>query len=316
LPTHDAVTLISPIDGRVLFALPAGELTIVGTTDHYTRQSADTVCASEREVAYLLEAANYFFPGCALGRDDVVAAWAGIRPLAVTKQSSVTASREHSIATSPSGVVTVTGGKLTTARRMAADVVDHALEHLGRPVRRTPTANTPLPGGDLESVARAESEATAVLGDPALARHLVAAHGSAWRVVAGDIQRGDDGGQRLHPAFPYTLGEVRYSIRSELACTLGDILIRRTRLAFETPDHAGSAVPRVARTMATLLGWSDARRQAEMTAFDEEIRRIFSIEASQPSDDATPAGLAPGATPFRESSSARPPRDSAPPPAT
>jgi glycerol-3-phosphate dehydrogenase len=121
-----AITMISPDDGRVMFTLPSGDDTIVGTTDLRTDESPDDVKASEAEVAYLLRAANQYFPDAKLDEDDVARTWAGIRPLAAappgTSPSSI--SREHRISKDPTGVIVVTGGKLTTYRSMAAEIVD------------------------------------------------------------------------------------------------------------------------------------------------------------------------------------------------
>ena len=131
---HSAVTMISPDDGRVMFTLPSGDETIFGTTDLRTDESPDNVKASDSEIAYLLRAANFYFPDAGLSPDDVVSTWAGIRPLATapagTSPSSI--SREHRISRDSDGMIVVTGGKLTTYRSMAADVVDHVESVLGR----------------------------------------------------------------------------------------------------------------------------------------------------------------------------------------
>lgn len=142
-----AVTMISPDDGRVMFVLPSGERTIIGTTDLRTDESPDDVRASEAEIAYLLRAANSYFPTAAITSDDVVETWAGIRPLAAAptgaRPSSI--SREHRIARSTAGLIVVTGGKLTTYRAMAAEVVDLVQRELGRTVERAPTDEIRLP---------------------------------------------------------------------------------------------------------------------------------------------------------------------------
>ena len=121
-----AVTMISPDDGRVMFTLPSQDETIIGTTDLRTDETPDNVKASESEIAYMLRAANFYFPDSKLTRDDVTATWAGIRPLAGApagmEPSSI--SREHRISRDASGMIVVTGGKLTTYRSMAAEIVD------------------------------------------------------------------------------------------------------------------------------------------------------------------------------------------------
>jgi len=142
-----AVTLTSPLDGRVMFVLPSGDRAIIGTTDIYTSESPDHVKASKEEIDYLLRSANHYFPAAALTTNDVLDTWAGIRPLAAspagTSPSSI--SREHQISVDPAGVIVVTGGKLTTYRSMAAEIVDVVEKKLGRKPRRAPTDEVPLP---------------------------------------------------------------------------------------------------------------------------------------------------------------------------
>jgi len=144
---HSAVTMTSPDDGRVMFLLPSGENTVVGTTDIYTAETPDDVNASDAEIAYLLRAASAYFPDASLKPDDVVGTWAGIRPLATapagTKPSSI--SREHRISRDKAGVIVVTGGKLTTYRAMAAEVVNHIELALSRRPRPAPTDQETLP---------------------------------------------------------------------------------------------------------------------------------------------------------------------------
>jgi glycerol-3-phosphate dehydrogenase len=144
---HRAVTMISPDDGRVMFVLPSGEQTVVGTTDIYTAETPDDVKASDAEIAYLLRAANDYFPEASLTTDDVIGTWAGIRPLATapagTSPSSI--SREHRISRDKAGVVVVTGGKLTTYRAMAEEVVNHIELALSRKPNPAPTDQELLP---------------------------------------------------------------------------------------------------------------------------------------------------------------------------
>ncbi len=144
---REAITVISAVDQRVMFVLPAGEQTIVGTTDTPTDESPDEVRASQADVQYLLDSANAYFPDAKLTPDDVVAAWAGIRPLIASgnRSAPASASREHLIATGPAGVIQITGGKLTTYRSMSAQVTDAVEQALGRRPTRCRTAELPLP---------------------------------------------------------------------------------------------------------------------------------------------------------------------------
>lgn len=245
---RDALTLISPVDGRVMFCLPGGPLAIIGTTDTWTDDSPETVHASPGDLSYLLRSANAYFPQAQLTPDDVVSAWAGIRPLATANAANPSAvSREHSIVTDSSGVINVTGGKLTTYRAMAAEIVDRVQEALGREKTPALTDSVELPGADRpKEIARLQRE------DPALSKPLV------------------DG-------LAYTGAHLVYGIANEMAQNLSDLLIRRTHLAFETRDHGKSIAPRAADIIAPRLGWNDDTKNARIRDFEADIARMFAI---------------------------------------
>lgn len=247
---REALTLISPVDGRVMFCLPAGPQAIIGTTDTWTDESPETVHAWQSDVDYLLRSANEYFPRAGLTPDDVMSAWAGIRPLASAQTDNPSAvSREHSIATDTSGVINVTGGKLTTYRSMAAEVVDAVQKALGQRVTGAPTDSVELPGADRpDEIARLQRE------DAKLSKPLV--HG-----------------------LPYTGAHLVYGVTKELAVDLSDLLIRRTHLAFETSDHGKSVAPLAADIVAPRLGWDAATKSARVREFGQDIGRIFAIGA-------------------------------------
>ena len=276
---HGALTLLSPNDGRVMFILPSSRQTIIGTTDTFTDAAPDDVRANEADVAYLLAAANAFFPDARLTRDDVISAWAGIRPLmagGIENADPGHASREHAIAEGAHGIVSITGGKLTTYRVMAAEVVDVASARLGnRPRRRPPTYNRPLPGGDLAFIDEAIAAAERATADPELGRHLVHAYGGRWSAVADEIAAAG-GADRI--AGPYTIGEMRYAVRCEMAYTISDLLLRRTHLAFETRDHGTDIAEQVANGVADLLGWNDQGVAAAVQAYRRDVQRVFAID--------------------------------------
>jgi glycerol-3-phosphate dehydrogenase len=278
---HGALTLLAPNDQRVMFVLPAGRLTIIGTTDTFTDAHPDEVRASAADVAYLLEAANSFFPAARLTSADVVSAWAGIRPLiaaGVENADPSDASREHAISNSANGVVSITGGKLTTYRIMAAEVVDVVASRLGKGAqRRVPTKDAPLPGGDLAYIDEAIAAAERATADAELANHLVRSYGSRWSAVADEIAA--PGGSDRLAGLPYTIGEVRYGVRCEMAYTIADLLLRRTHLAFETRDHGRQSAEQVARAVADLLSWNRRDIAAAVDAYALDVNRIFTIEA-------------------------------------
>ena len=279
LGARGALTLLAPRDGRVCFVLPGGELTIVGTTDSFTDDSPDEVRATVGDVAYLVEVANTYFPDARLSPADVVSAWAGIRPLIPTaNRSPRSASREHLVIVSEHGLVSITGGKLTTYRVMAADAVDVVLRQLGRPASSAPTEHRHVYGGDLDSIDEETFKSAHVIGDDALAARLVRTHGSKWRDVWAAIAANPDGRGRLGDSG-MMIGELRYAVQREMAETLGDLLVRRTRLAFQARDHGRAVAREAARAVAPLLRWDEARIEREIAAFNDEIHRIFTIDA-------------------------------------
>jgi glycerol-3-phosphate dehydrogenase len=231
-------------------------------------------------VDYLLDAANVFFPAARLTRPDVISAWAGIRPLIADQAEQAdpnNASREHAIAESGHGVVSITGGKLTTYRVMAADVVDVVSARLGAPAaRRPPTWNAALPGGDLAYIDEAIAAAERATADTELAAHLVHSYGSRWPAVADAMTA--PGGAEHFAGLRYTIGEVRYVAREELAYTLSDILLRRTHLGFETRDHGLESAERVATAVADILGWSSSDVAAQVECYARDVQRIFAID--------------------------------------
>jgi glycerol-3-phosphate dehydrogenase len=281
LGARGALTVLAPKDGRVCFVLPREGLTVVGTTDSFTDDSPDDVRATADDVTYLVDVANSYFPNAHLSANDVVSAWAGIRPLLPTADRSPrSASREHMVIVSEHGLVSITGGKLTTYRVMAADVVDVALRRLGRPPSRALTERRHLYGGDVASIDEETLNAARVIGDQATAARLVRTHGSKWRDVWAAISSSEEDRPRLDDS-DVTNGELRYAVQREMAETLGDLLIRRTRLAFERPDHGKAIARDAAWAIAPVLGWDDARIEREIAAFIDEVDRIFTIQEGQ-----------------------------------
>ena len=238
-----AVTMLSPVDGRVMFCLPGTDQTIVGTTDTHTEARPDQVRATRADVQYLLDSVNAFFPGARLGPRDVIAAWAGIRPLISHGNTGdpASASREHSIDTGPRGVIAITGGKLTTYRLIAEQAVDAVQRALRVPVRECLTARTPLAGAERPPV-------FGTLFEP---------------IVEGR---------------PWTLSDATFAVDRELACTLSDILVRRTKVAFASRDHGIPAAPRVAQAVARHLGWDAAECARQVEAYRADVQRLFTVD--------------------------------------
>ncbi|MFP5376061.1 MAG: glycerol-3-phosphate dehydrogenase C-terminal domain-containing protein [Acidimicrobiia bacterium] len=206
-------------------------------------------------MAYVLGAANEVLAD-PLRPADVVGSWAGLRPLLAAGGAARTAdlSRRHRVEASPGGVVTVTGGKLTTYRRMAADAVDEVVRLLGRGDRRSPTRTLALRGGRG--------------GPPAGASvHLAGRYGSEAGRVAALAAQDPDLARPLVEGLPYLRAEAVYAARHEMAATLDDVLSRRTRALILARDASAAAAPAAARLLARELGWPAGRAEAEAAAY-------------------------------------------------
>ena len=275
-----AVTLLSPIDGRVMFVLPWGDVTIVGTTDTDEAVAPDDVAASEQDVLYLVRSANAIYPNARLGMDDVIAAWAGLRPLLKGGgENPGTVPREHRIVESASGLVTIAGGKLTTYRVMAAQTVDVVARRLraldGRPLPpRAHTDREPLPGGEVQDQEALVDELSKDGMGADVARHLVGAYGTEARGVANLMADDRSLAGPLVPDGPWRLAEVVYQARREMALTVSDVLIRRTHAFHMRADQAVSAAPVVAQLLAAELGWDADRRAASVGAYLADVERM------------------------------------------
>jgi len=285
LGNRDALTLLSPVDGRVMFVLPAEAHAIIGTTESATRAHPAEVRASEKDVEYLLASANAFFPQAKLTRDDVVSAWAGIRPLTAKGYADAgnagSASREHSIDFSPTGVIAISGGKLTTYRVMARDVVNAVERQLSISRRKSPTDTLPLPGGAMVSFEAELRAAVTEVGQPEVARHLVRAYGNRWSRVWRLAQEEFELAQPLVPGLPYLRAEAAYGVSHEMVHTLADLLIRRLKVAFETRDLGAQAARAAAEVMAPRLGWDAEQTRLQLEAYSRDARRIFGVDPAE-----------------------------------
>ncbi|GMR11717.1 MAG: FAD-dependent oxidoreductase [Anaerolineae bacterium] len=246
-------------DGRVLFILPWMSHTIIGTTDSYAEPTHNPPVRDE-EIEYLLRHARTYFAD-PVNIDDVKAAWAGLRPLVAdsSQGDSARLSRDHVITKSPSGLITIAGGKWTTYRKMAQDAVDHAVGvDTSAPSR---TLRLPLVGA-----AKFDPKFAAVLQttyglDSDVASHLNRSYGDRAELVAKLAKDGLD--TRLAAGHPYIEAEVVWAARVELAQTPLDVLARRTRIAFLDRAAAIEALPRVVGLLADELSWDADRRESE-----------------------------------------------------
>jgi glycerol-3-phosphate dehydrogenase len=266
-----AVVVPVPKDKRSVFVVPWGDRTYIGTTDtDYDGPVNDPQCTAE-DIAYLLKAIN-FSTTTGVDESDILGTWAGLRPLVKSAESGRTAdlSRRHKVARSASGVVTITGGKLTTYREMAADTVDEIADGLDRAdlrrkIGRSRTKHLPLLGAD-----GYESVVNSAASDPAL-QHLADRYGDEARTVLA-IAAGVPGGRDpLVPGLPSLRAEAGYAARHEMACTLDDVLSRRTRSRLLARDASAAAAADVAALVGPELGWDEAEQARQVTAYRASI---------------------------------------------
>jgi glycerol-3-phosphate dehydrogenase len=253
LPGETAIMIPRTDDGRVLFAVPWHDRVVVGTTDTPVQRAVLEPRALPEEIDFLLaHAARY------LSRDptphDVLSIYAGLRPLVKAREGTLTSAlaRDHTLLVSPAGLVTITGGKWTTYRRMAADTVSHAAEVAGLPARPCATEALRLHGWTTTP----EADPFGVYG--ADAPQLKALLGS---------QRGWT--ELLHPRLPYRAGEVVWAARHELARTVEDVLARRTRALLLDARASQEAAPRVAELLAAELGRDDGWQRDQVRRYHE-----------------------------------------------
>jgi glycerol-3-phosphate dehydrogenase len=264
-------------EGRSIFVLPWLGRTLIGTTDNNYEGDVDHVPPAEDDVEYLLAATNDFF-GSSLGVDDLTGAYAGVRPLISTgdPKKSVDISRKAELYETSSGMVTITGGKLTTWRRMAKLAVDRIVEREGRDA---PCRTHEIPLG-MEASVEELPDVEGVGEDTK--QMLVGRYGHAAHDVLAIAATAAPLAQRISPDLPDLVAEGVFAARREQARSLTDVLMRRTRLGLldatrlTAPDAEGPRV--VAQTMAEELGWDEDRIEAELDTW----RRVAAAEGLDP----------------------------------
>ncbi len=261
LSTGSAACVVPAGEGRAIFALPWYGRTLIGTTDNDFEGDIDHPRPGDDDVAYLLDAVNEFF-GVSLGASDLVGAYAGVRPLIATgdPKKSVDISRKAELYETSSGMLTITGGKLTTWRRMAKQTVDRLVEREGREAA-CHTAEIPL-GRAAEPE---ELDAPAGVGEEAIAQ-LAFRYGHAARNVLAVAREDPKLAAPIVPGRPDLLAEAVIAVRHEQARCVADVILRRTRLGLLAAPQLRDAasVQAVAAAMGGELGWS--RRQVKREA--------------------------------------------------
>jgi glycerol-3-phosphate dehydrogenase len=289
LPVDHAVVLFHPSDDRLLFALPWGERTYIGTTDTDYEGAPGEEAATLADVDYCIEAVNAHFLTQPISRDDVIATWAGLRPLIAPEpqggdvaESKV--SREHQITVGGDGLITIAGGKLTTYRLMAKEAVDIAVHLLklsnGLPLdlHSAQTFKAPLPGAvgwpehdNHELVAEELAKVCECDLPKGVGLHLVNTYGMRALQVAKLCTNDSSLLEPIVPGRLEIMAQVDFGVREELAATVSDIMIRRTQIFFRDYDQGLASVEKVATRMAHLIGWSDEEKQKSIDHYKAEV---------------------------------------------
>lgn len=257
MPGETALIVPKTSDGRVLFLIPWHDHVVVGTTDTAISDTPLEPTAQGDEIKFLLEtAADYLTKPPT--RDDVLSVFVGIRPLVSVGKSVSTKSlsRDHTIEVSGSGLITITGGKWTTVRKMAEDGVDKAIQSAGLSPKEASTIRLPL------------HAATSGAGG------ALAVYGTDADEIQAIANQNPELAKPLHDAFPILAAEVVWSVRQEMARTVEDFLARRTRVLFLDVAAALAMAPEVARLMAGELGKDADWQQQQVNAFVNTARHF------------------------------------------
>lgn len=243
LPLKHAVVMTHPLDGRVLFAIPWSEYSVLGTTDLDDTNSPDQTQITTDEVDYLINSAKYYFPKCHIVRDDVVSTWTGLRPLIApsdTGGSASSVSREHYLNFDDPGLLLIAGGKLTTYRQMAEDCVLKVIEE---------TKRWKLPVGNASRETLTNTRAIPRIYEP-----------TAKSEFLGTSESG-----KLNTA------DVEAILKTQMVLTLEDFMVRRTSIYYKENQNGWKLVPKLKASFQKVLNWDDSKWNAEVEDYKKYL---------------------------------------------
>ncbi|WP_280382868.1 glycerol-3-phosphate dehydrogenase/oxidase [Nocardia wallacei] len=279
--------LIMKTEKSVLFVIPWREHWIIGTTDTDWSLDRNHPVATATDVRYILDHLNSLLRE-PITENDIVGTYAGLRPLLSGASSDTSKlSREHAVAEPVPGLFVIAGGKYTTYRVMAADVVDAAVAGFGSAMAPSVTQNLPILGavGYHEMLDDAEGVAARAGLPVETVSHLLERYGALTTELLGMIDAAPELGLPLPGASEYLGAEAVYAVTHEGALHLDDILTRRTRISIEVPDRGLTAAAAVADLVAPQLGWDEATKTAELARYRDRVRA--ELAANEATDDET-----------------------------
>ncbi|MHB8894670.1 MAG: glycerol-3-phosphate dehydrogenase/oxidase [Candidatus Geothermincolia bacterium] len=284
--TKNALPIVSPTDDRLMFVIPRGHFALIGTTDTYYHEDLDHPYATKEDVEYILEAVNHILPRSHVDMGDILSTYSGLRPLAMQEGGEDVAasavSREHRIYQGRSGLLTIAGGKLTTARSMAEEMVDMVARKLsadfgvgaksGCLTMNNPILGTPAP----DTEARVRALAGKLQFDEDILTGLFKQGTDALKVLAmidGDASLAEP----LAPGIPHIKAQVKFAVEGEMARSVDDFLVRRTEIYYQAGDQGLGVAGEVARIMGESLGWDaeEGKRQVEAYKKTVELSRRY-----------------------------------------
>jgi glycerol-3-phosphate dehydrogenase len=255
LPSTNALMIPKTSDGRVLFAVPWHDKIVVGTTDTLIKSHSLEPIALEKEIEFALETAQRFLAKKPT-RTDVLSVFAGLRPLAAPEekgQSTKEVSRSHKIIVSETGLISITGGKWTTYRKIAEDIIDKAISVHNLPKSDCKTEHISIHGNQITSALDREN-------------HLYIYGTDIPEIL--QLQKNEPKlKEKLHINYEYTMAEVAWAIRCEMARTIEDVLARRVRLLFLDARAAIESCEKVGDLLTKELGHDDTWKQNQITVF-------------------------------------------------
>ncbi len=268
------IILKTPVS--VLFIIPWGDKWIVGTTDTPYEGDRAEPLASKEDVQYILDQANRVLEP-KLRADEIIGVYAGLRPLVANNKSATTTklSREHTVDRPAAGFVSIAGGKYTTYRVMAKDVVDRAVIELRRLTQESVTEKLPLIGADGYFALEQQKERIAQDSglDVETVTHLLNRHGALISEILELIEEQPKLATKLDVALPYIKAEIVYAASHEGARSVDDVISRRTRLSFEAVNHGVHLADEVAALIAPVLGWSAKECKESIAQYVELVER-------------------------------------------
>lgn len=280
LPIQQSVYFDVLKDKRMVFAIPRGKITYIGTTDTNYTNGIDNPVANYADINYIIEAVNELFPTVRLTPDDVISTWAGLRPLIHEEGKSPSElSRKDEIFIAPSGLISMAGGKLTGYRKMSEKVVNLVCKDLGIK-KPCITKGLRLSGGNFNSAKEIQhftelriGEATQIGLSAAVITDWVSKYGTNTDLIleyAYKMAR-----QYTKPAELAHAAELKYAIEQEMVYTLSDYLVRRTgRLYFERPSLAEWQLP-IGEMMSQFFNWTEEQKLRNLALFQKEYKEVM-----------------------------------------